>query len=113
MNARAITCTYHCSACGLHLHSVHAFDAHRIGDYASNDPEARRRCEHPWDMAGRLVPLSGAGECRVYDDGSGNGVNHNVTVWADARDIGRMRRHVAAGASGEADSAHEAWRAAA
>jgi hypothetical protein len=45
--SRATTCTFHSSACGRHFHSLGAFDTHRIGDFGSNDPETRRRCQSP------------------------------------------------------------------
>jgi hypothetical protein len=88
---RTTTCTAHCSACGLHFHSLKAFDAHRVGEYRSNDPEEDRRCVHPLDMGGRLVPLIVGGECRVHDDGSGQLVKRDVTIWTDARDLARAQ----------------------
>jgi hypothetical protein len=55
---KTTTCTYHCSACGAHIHSLEAFDAHRQGDYAPSDPETGRHCAHPLDIDGRLAPLT-------------------------------------------------------
>jgi hypothetical protein len=79
------TCTYHCQSCGTHFHSLEAFDAHRQGDHASNDPELGRHCVHPFDLAGRLTPLTEDGECRI----SHGDVKRGVTIWATARQIGR------------------------
>lgn len=97
-------CTSHCSACGLHFHSLHAFDAHRQGDYASNDPELGRHCVHPFDLDGKLVVLTEAGECRMYDDGRGGAVSAGVTIWTHGRDLTRMRERVAAGGLAGAES---------
>lgn len=82
---RTTTCTYHCSACGLHFHSLEAFDAHRGGGYRSNDADAGRRCEHPLDLDGRLVPLTVDGECGMHDDGSGLGLSRRITIWTSGR----------------------------
>jgi hypothetical protein len=80
---KTVTCTNHCGSCGLHFHSVKAFDAHRQGDFASNDPVLGRHCVHPLDMDGRLVALTGDGVCRMYEDASrpGEGVQRQVTIW--------------------------------
>jgi hypothetical protein len=75
------SCTYHCAACGLHFHSLEAFDAHRVGDHASNDPETRRRCVHPLDLDGKLVLLSEDGICRI----GGPDVQVGVSVWTSDR----------------------------
>lgn len=71
-----VTCTYHCSACGKHFHSLESFDCHREGDYGSSDPELGRHCAHPWDLDGRLVELTQAGICRAYE-----AAKAPVTVW--------------------------------
>jgi len=80
---KQLTCTNHCGACGRHFHSLKAFDLHRIGDYASNDPETRRRCADPLDLEDRdgrprLIAL-GLGECRMRAE-----VLHDVTIWTTA-----------------------------
>lgn len=89
------TCTNHCGGCGQCFHSLNAFDAHRQGDFASDDPELGRRCVHPLDMGGRLVALTEDGECRVHDDGSGVRVKRGVTIWTVAGDLARMRARFA------------------
>jgi len=81
------SCTYHCAACGLHFHSLEAFDAHRVGDHASNDPETRRRCVHPLDLDGKLVLLSEDGICRI----GGPDVQVGVNVWTHGGDMARLR----------------------
>jgi hypothetical protein len=73
-------CTNHCASCGLHFHSVSAFDAHRVGSFS--DPEDPRRCEHPIDMVDksgqlRCVELSTDGVCAVYPLAEQQG----VTIW--------------------------------
>jgi hypothetical protein len=78
---RSITCTYHCSGCGRHFHSLAAFDLHRVGDFASNDPETRRRCEAPIDLVDehgemRLTSLTERGLCRSCE-----AAEAPVTVW--------------------------------
>src|SRR5437762_1050652 len=50
---RRLTCTYHCSGCDSHFHSLAAFDAHRKGDHSTPDS---RWCEEPDDMP-ELVAL--------------------------------------------------------
>jgi hypothetical protein len=85
------TCTYHCGSCGLHFHSLNAFDAHREGDYASSDPKTGRHCVHPLDLDGKLAALTEHGECRI----GGNGTNAGITVWTHAGDLARMRHLVA------------------
>ena len=93
---RNVCCTNHCRACGgsegRHFHSVAAFDAHRTGDYASNDPETRRRCVHPLDVLDksgecRFVALSRSGVCAI---GSGDDVT-GVTVWTLRAGLDRAR----------------------
>lgn len=80
------TCTYHCSRCRAHFHSLEAFDAHRQGDFNSNDLETGRQCVHPLDLLDadgrqRLSTLTRDGECRMYDDGSGTRIQRQVTIW--------------------------------
>jgi hypothetical protein len=101
---RTTTCTYHCSACGLHFHSLEAFDAHRVGDFASNDPELGRRCENPLDLDARLTLLTVAGECRI---GSGVDVKREVTIWTTARQLGTRPWEAAYGAHVNATDAVE------
>jgi hypothetical protein len=79
---RTTTCTHHCSACNQHFHSVEAFDAHRVGDFASKGPEDARRCEHPLDLSGKLVPLTVDGECRLGDAGC---AECGAVIWTTAR----------------------------
>lgn len=89
-----VTCTNHCSACGLHFHSVAAFDAHRIGSFS--DPDDPRRCAHPWDLLDkegkeRYVTLTEDGLCAIYEPPQ----TIRVTVWTlgssleSARSLGR------------------------
>ena len=78
------TCTYHCTSCGCHFHSLKAFDAHRQGDHASNDPELGRHCVHPLDLvdkegAMRLEALTEYGVCNVYPP-----YPRDVTIWTHA-----------------------------
>jgi hypothetical protein len=107
---KTTTCTYHCGACGLHFHSLNAFDAHRQG--ASNDPETGRHCVHPYDMDGRLTTLTEEGECRVYENADpahrGEGIQHNVTIWTTAgyEQAGQRLRHVAE-SHGQTPRSHE------
>jgi hypothetical protein len=96
MSPKTTTCTYHCSACGLHFHSLNAFDARRQGEYASNDPELGRHCVHPLDIEGQpLGVLTEDGVCKVYEDaehpGSRAGVSTGVTIWTHAGDLARLR----------------------
>jgi len=79
---RTTTCTHHCSACAQHFHSLEAVDAHRVGDFASKDPEAARRCEHPLDLGGRLLPLTVDGECRLGDGSCGE---RGTVIWTTVR----------------------------
>jgi hypothetical protein len=87
---RATTCTYHCSACGAHFHALEGFDAHRQGDYASDDPEAGRRCVDPRDLDEKLSILTAEGECRVYERANdpGVGIKRNVAIWTSNRTKG-------------------------
>ena len=91
-------CTYHCSSCGLHLHSLQAFDAHRVGSYAEG-----RRCEHSLDLLDKhgrplLVPLTEEGVCAI-------GRNtleplNGVSVWVDARSHERVAQRFSRAESG-------------
>ena len=98
---RTVCCTNHCRACGgedgTHFHSVAAFDAHRTGDHASNDPETRRRCLHPievLDKSGesRFVALTRSGVC---SHGFGGDIA-GVTVWTLREGLERARDRWAA-----------------
>jgi hypothetical protein len=85
-----VTCTYHCGSCGTHFHSLNAFDAHRQGDHATNDPETGRHCVHPWDLLDKkgnavLVSLTEEGICRIYEEKAGQ------TIWTIAKDLVRAR----------------------
>jgi hypothetical protein len=103
---KTTTCTFHCATCGLHFHSLNAFDAHRKGDYASNDPELGRHCEHPLDLNGVLAALTDQGECRISGaKHGGSRVKARVTVWTHAADLARLRHLVASGASYGAETA--------
>jgi hypothetical protein len=86
------TCTYHCSKCGRHFHSLESFDAHRTGNYASDDPETGRRCLAPCEVLDargleRLVAITEEGECRLYAK-----TERNVTIWTLRREPGRFAR---------------------
>ena len=88
---RATTCTNHCGACGRHFHSLAAFDMHRVGDFSSNDPETRRRCESPLDLLDqdgemRLVKITETGVCRAYEPAEAP-----VEVWTVAGSLERAR----------------------
>lgn len=86
------TCTYHCGRCGLHFHSLKAFDAHRQGDHAKPaGSEEGRHCVHPLDMDGRLVVLTENGTCRIRPPERGGGTP--VTVWTYGGDMDRIRAH--------------------
>jgi hypothetical protein len=91
----------------LHFHSLNAFDAHRKGDYASNDAEIGRHCEHPLDLNGVLAALTDQGECRMYDDGSRSRIKAGITIWTHAGDLARFRRHLASERSDEAETGTE------
>lgn len=80
-------CTSHCSRCQRHFHSVAAFDAHRIGSYASNDPETGRRCAHPIDLGEKFTALTNDGICSMYAEPISG-----VTVWTLAIDLLRVRK---------------------
>jgi hypothetical protein len=54
-----VTCTFHCSECQAHFHSLEAFDLHRAGDHASG-----RVCLEP-DECDRLVVATADGACRL------------------------------------------------
>jgi hypothetical protein len=94
-----ITCTYHCSTCGQHFHSLAAFDRHRVGSLDASIPvgsEHGRRCLHPLDVQrangeAYFEPLTTSGECRMYDDGAQTNVEHGVTVWALSKTAAQRR----------------------
>jgi hypothetical protein len=81
---KAATCTHHCGNCGLHFHSLEAFDKHRTGDHGAPNGSVRgRRCIHPLDMDGSpLVAVSEIGECRI-----GPVLRRPVTIWTSARAV--------------------------
>lgn len=85
-------CTNHCSACGAHFHSTDAFDRHRQGDFASDDPKLARRCVHPLakrDSRGRspFVVLT-TGTCDLYPDD----VRHGQLIWTLSSGLESARR---------------------
>jgi hypothetical protein len=67
---RTTTCTYHCSACHVHFHSLESFDAHRTG------PWERRRCIDPAGSE-RFASLTSEGRCDTYP----RSVDHRAVVW--------------------------------
>lgn len=94
--SRNVCCTNHCRVCGgpdgRHFHSVAAFDAHRVGEFSSNDPETRRRCVSPLDITDkdgnlRLVALSASGVCAIAASAPVEG----VTVWTMREGLERAR----------------------
>ncbi len=85
---RTTTCTHHCAACGLHFHSLEAFDTHRIGGFRSDNPASARRCHHPLDLGGTLLPLTVDGQCRLSHDAYGVDMKRQATIWATARQLG-------------------------
>jgi hypothetical protein len=92
------TCTYHCSACGLHTHSLEAFDNHRVGEYEPAPGEVRRHCISPHDDEavdgqGRplFIALTNNGTCNIY----ANATKEGVTIWTSARSQGRILKHLA------------------
>jgi hypothetical protein len=73
-----LTCTNHCSQCGRHFHSLHAFDAHHI-----HDETGWSVCLDPLDLEDRdgkprLVAL-GVGVCNIYPPYS-----REATIWTTA-----------------------------
>jgi hypothetical protein len=83
--ARRTNCTYHCSPCGRHFHSLNAFDAHH-----EHDETGWPICLDPLDLEDRdgkprLVALTHDGACRMYADAE----QYGVTVWTTA-DYKRM-----------------------
>jgi hypothetical protein len=85
-------CTSHCPKCGTCLHSVQAFDAHREGSFASNDPEVGRHCVHPLDKHGKdgrtpFITLTTVGICSMYAE-----ERHDVTIWTLREALERARR---------------------
>lgn len=93
MTAQRVHCTNHCATCGTHFHSVAAFDAHRAGDHASNDPMEGRHCVHPLDVRGRddrtpFIALTTVGLC----DLARSGPLANVTIWTLRDKLEQARR---------------------
>src|ERR1039457_7336352 len=86
MSARRTTCKAHCAAGVRHFSGTSAFDLHRTGDHGSSDPETRRRCVSPLDLA-RIEVLSEDGWCEIsgewHDDAVGPRPTtlHPVTAW--------------------------------
>jgi len=99
-------CRYHCTACNTHFASLEAFDAHRQGDHASNDPELGRHCVHPLDLLDKngllvLVAANAHGVCRIRSP------QDDVTIWTARRGVGRLealRSQRAAGTSSQEPS---------
>jgi hypothetical protein len=84
----ATTCTYHCSQCGRHFHSLDGFDVHH-----ERDDTGWPVCLDPLDLIDRdgrvrLEVVTTDGECRVYAE-----VQRGVTIWttAGARERGAKR----------------------
>lgn len=82
----ATNCTYHCSVCGRHFHSLGGFDLHHERDSAGWP-----HCMDPVDLQDRdgrprLEALTHSGICRVYGD------QHGVTVWTVAGSRERLAR---------------------
>lgn len=82
------TCTYHCSACGRHFHSLKAFDTHRVGDF-SDEAETWRHCESPLDIVGkrgniRLEAIRGVCEIQGENADGGRRATRNATIWTIA-----------------------------
>jgi hypothetical protein len=72
---------------------LEAFDAHRVGDYSSSDPEIGRHCLSPIEVVDtdgnpRMLALSETGECGMYRE-----VERPVTVWTLARNVDRAGAH--------------------
>jgi hypothetical protein len=85
--SRAVHCAYHCATCRLHFHSLRAFDAHREGDYRSNDPELGRHCVHPLDKDGDpFVKLTTEGICTMREPVDG------ITVYTLAAALEATRK---------------------
>ena len=81
------TCTYHCSPCGRHFHSLEAFDLHHERDHTGWP-----HCLDPLDLLdrdgkARLVALTEAGECRVHSE-----TKRGVTIWTSARSADAVAR---------------------
>jgi hypothetical protein len=86
--AKTTTCTHHCGACGRHLHSLEAFDAHRTGSYSEPlGSELGRRCLSPLDLrdaGGELrLEISESGVCRISGDNADGTprAGAHITVW--------------------------------
>lgn len=93
MTAQRTHCTNHCSKCGTHFHSVAAFDAHREGDHASNDPLLGRHCVHPLDKVGKdgrtpFIALTTVGVCNL----TGTAALSDVTIWTLRDKLEQARR---------------------
>ena len=93
MTAQRVHCTYHCPSCGTHFHSLEAFDAHRLGDHASNDALLGRHCEHPLDRIGKdgrtlFIALTTVGVC----DLSRPEPLSDVTIWTLRAKLEAARR---------------------
>ena len=85
------TCTYHCSYCGRHFHSLLAFDYHRVGDYAEPiGSEDGRRCLSPievLDTRGRFrLEIWATGVCRMGGDNRDGSARSGdrVPIWTTA-----------------------------
>ena len=94
------TCTYHCSQCGRHFHSLGGFDAHhRV------DETGWPRCLDPIDLVDltgkeRLEALTHDGECRVYAERQ-----TGVTIWTVAGSRERLGHIYRKGPEGSAQPA--------
>jgi hypothetical protein len=82
----AARCSYHCSPCGRHFHSLEAFDIHH-----GRDETGWPICLDPADLEDRdgrprLYALTTDGVCDVRERLEG------VTVWGRARDGKPHRR---------------------
>jgi hypothetical protein len=77
------TCTYHCSPCGRHFHSLEAFDLHH-----DHDETGWPICLDPLDLLDRrgreqLVALTDQGKCRL------RGNQDDITIWTMPRNLKR------------------------
>ena len=83
-----VTCTNHCAVCGLHTHSLAAYDAH-----LEHDDAGWPHCLAPPDLVDRdgkeiLVALSRTGRCAVYRE-----IQEPVTIWTLAANLERARAY--------------------
>lgn len=90
--AQRVHCTNHCASCGMHFHSLAAFDAHRMGNHASNDALLGRHCEHPLDRHGKdgrtsFICLTTVGVC----DLSRPEPLSDVSIWTLRAQVERAR----------------------